>query len=927
MKIFTKNSFAFKMIISLLVAIILFNFIVFNEVRATDDSKYGVLFRPVNDLVIAVGDAIMTAANLAVGSKDVSTIKSVLFFEKDSTNLGAGIYAVVGGAVCVASFVFLPKAVAIGITKGVATLGIGGYIAKKTGLVGGLPDRLDIPAFFVSPEKIFENGIPLLDINIINPVYEDSVVSSIQPTIANWYKTFRNIAIVAMLSVLVYIAIRIIISSSADDKAKYKLLIKDWLIGFFLIFFMHYIMTFITYASETIVYVLAQEDQIVVMPEQEYTYDKIVARYCGNIVIEDGAGHDVKSATLAAYKNYRFVNADDVKKRKELSNSDIGKLKLSFSEYIRFKAQVTTNGEQDDTERMTYGIMYIVLAAYTFMFFFIYAKRLIYVIFLTMMAPLIAITYPLDKLKDGSAQGFNTWLKEYIFNMAIQPLHLFLYTILVKMAFSFTVDHPIYALVILGSLLQVENIIREMFGLNKTKSSQGLFKGAVGGAALMGLFKGGAKGLVGLMGKGGKGPGGGGGAPTDKIHTATTPDNRKPDEEFKDFEADASMLDRNDNINVAGGGNLNSVVDGSGSTEEQTKQRRREELEAQLAEFDDKAALADGGALSYEDQLKYMDAQEELKSLSKMQEEQQAQAEEQDQIRMMDEKDEAWENLKYMNETAGRTYGAADYIANTKWARALAKSKLGQDFAKLTGSKFFKGAVALGGRYVFTKKNAERLKTLAKLAGGATLATAGGIVGAGFGIATDDAKNIGTYTLAGLGVGGALGSSATGFAVNTGGKAINAVGGEVKEVLNGNGKIQEMKETVAQATKSKEEYQKMVNEKADREFMLNEEAKKQYKEKFGEEYKEAMRAALQYRKHGILDNNIIIKAMKAKPKSTRVSKNWADQRRIYAARLAKYVNSEKNVREIGDQLKAKNVTQAEIEEQQYMIRQIKDLYS
>lgn len=44
--------------------------------------------------------------------------------------------------------------------------------------------------------------------------------------------------------------------------------------------------------------------------------------------------------------------------------------------------------------------------------------------FLTIIAPLMAMTYPLDKLQDGSAQGFNTWLKEYIFNLLIQPVHL-----------------------------------------------------------------------------------------------------------------------------------------------------------------------------------------------------------------------------------------------------------------------------------------------------------------------------------------------------------------------------------------------------------------------------------------------------------------------------------------------------------------------
>ena len=50
--------------------------------------------------------------------------------------------------------------------------------------------------------------------------------------------------------------------------------------------------------------------------------------------------------------------------------------------------------------------------------------------FFTMIAPLVALTYPVDKVKDGKAQAFDMWFKEYIFNLLIQPMHLILYTIL-----------------------------------------------------------------------------------------------------------------------------------------------------------------------------------------------------------------------------------------------------------------------------------------------------------------------------------------------------------------------------------------------------------------------------------------------------------------------------------------------------------------
>ena len=49
--------------------------------------------------------------------------------------------------------------------------------------------------------------------------------------------------------------------------------------------------------------------------------------------------------------------------------------------------------------------------------------------FLTIISPIVALTYPIDKM-DGEAKGFNMWLREFIFNALLQPLHYILYYIL-----------------------------------------------------------------------------------------------------------------------------------------------------------------------------------------------------------------------------------------------------------------------------------------------------------------------------------------------------------------------------------------------------------------------------------------------------------------------------------------------------------------
>ena len=100
--------------------------------------------------------------------------------------------------------------------------------------------------------------------------------------------------------------------------------------------------------------------------------------------------------------------------------------------------------------------------------------------FFTMIAPLIAVTYPLDKIKDGEAQAFSLWFKEYTFNALIQPVHLIIYTMTISTVMDMLVTkHPIYALVALGFIMPAEKILRKMFGFEKagTLSAMGQMAG------------------------------------------------------------------------------------------------------------------------------------------------------------------------------------------------------------------------------------------------------------------------------------------------------------------------------------------------------------------------------------------------------------------------------------------------------------------
>lgn len=301
-----------------------------------------------------------------------------------------------------------------------------------------------IPVMKYSPEKIFSGLIPALDINFVNPtdwntsgngeeMNERSVTIALHETIASWYVSLRNLAVVALMLVLVYVGIRIVISSTASDKAKYKQMLIDWLVALCILFCLHYIMTFTT----TIV---NEVTRAIVGSEQENG---------NNIAVEV---------------------------------SDGTKFNTDLMGLMRFKMQAP-----NVTSKILYLILYMAMVIYTCMFTFYYLRRVLTIAFLTLISPLVAMTYPIDKMRDGKAQAFDMWLKEYVFNCLLQPFHLIIYSIFVGSAIDLAVKNPLYAIIALAFITPAEKILRKFFGFEKasTAGALGAVASAAGGAALM----------------------------------------------------------------------------------------------------------------------------------------------------------------------------------------------------------------------------------------------------------------------------------------------------------------------------------------------------------------------------------------------------------------------------------------------------------
>ena len=257
--------------------------------------------------------------------------------------------------------------------------------------------------------QAIENPIGLISVNFFDKTgsNKDNTNKLIQENIATWYIAIRNIAITILVIVAMYIAIRMLLATTSEKKAQYKEILIYWVQSLALIFVLHYIMIGIIAINDALVKALYKAGEQVVA----------------------GKNNDIME-TL-------FVNA--------------------------LKAiKITTS--------MANTFAYMVLCVVTIMFFISYLKRMMTIAFLITIAPLVTVTYSIDKIGDGKSQALNAWLKEFSYTILIQPFHCITYLALGSIGTQLLTRNDNFADIFIGIyflsfILQSENIVRGIFGI------------------------------------------------------------------------------------------------------------------------------------------------------------------------------------------------------------------------------------------------------------------------------------------------------------------------------------------------------------------------------------------------------------------------------------------------------------------------------
>ena len=734
--------------------------------------------------------------------------------------------------------------------------------------------------FALSPAEIFSGQIPVFDINFINPTeYKDedgnvieTPATQLHDTIANWYVALRNLVLVLFMIVLLYIGIRIVISSTASEKAKYKSHIKDWLIGLIIVVFMHYIMAFSVEIVNRVTSFLVTKNKVIEMeiPEVEVDEDSDAAQY---IKQEDGKAI----------------------------------VRTNLTGMAKMKAQQIENSHGFTTsawDEIGYTIVYIMLVIYTLTFSIKYLKRVVYMAFLTVLAPIVSLTYPIDKLNDGKSQAFDMWLKEYMFNLLLQPLHLLIYTVTVGSAMEIAEENMLYAIVAIAFIFQIERLMRRFFGFEKSDTAGKVMSGALGGAMAMQAINT----VTGFMkksgGSGSKGGNGGSGNSEGFIRKADR--GRSTD----------SLLDEGFGAGNNGGSSGNGqpqqtrLVDGNSGQGDNSDVDNNPENN--MSEIPDGFEEASQGIVIPRNTPTRRTSNTETNPENNQRNSTGIEGQQPQQglgTEAEDRRQGSNFELPYMAANGLRGLGnrigamrvgqfgksAAERVNNTgvklkgfgnnikeKAARSKLNNPLTRDVKRLA----IRG-VKTGAALVNTYGDKVARGYLKALGAGAI-----GLTAAAAGATTDDFSNTFKYGAAGIGAGIAVGD-----------KPVDIAESAVKKAKESRNRYYENRYTPS-------EMQERLNKQADKKFLKDKEKIKMYKDKFGaENYKQKMQEALEYRKYGVTDDKMIIKAMKLENLR---DANATSKERISYAKIASSAKSEDQLNAYGERLKSRGIEQNKI---------------
>lgn len=275
----------------------------------------------------------------------------------------------------------------------------------------------------ITIDTMLFNEEPLVDINFFNDseaVKEikeknpKAFIIQIREGIKTWYYVLRNIAIMVMVIVLMYVAIRMLLNmytESPENKARYKEMMIAWIKALSTLIIMHIIIyTVIAFNTDIIE------------------------------TIKDVAHID----------DPRLQNLNVILLERALD------IRLSIS----FPAT----------------ILYVMVTFLTIQYFFVYLKRFILVLILIISGPFIIVKTAYESTGKSVSKTYSKWLYDLIINVMEQSIHALFYALFVRSLFEGAMENLLGFLIfwfVLKSMLKLSATVIKLFKFNSKSGSVG----------------------------------------------------------------------------------------------------------------------------------------------------------------------------------------------------------------------------------------------------------------------------------------------------------------------------------------------------------------------------------------------------------------------------------------------------------------------
>ena len=113
-------------------------------------------------------------------------------------------------------------------------------------------------------EKIIYNRVPLLDVDFFDinhaggvTLDTNGILYKLRLNIASWYYVVWMITAIGLLITLIYIGLRIALTTIAEKKASYQKMLMNWVISVAILFSMHIFMIAVQYVNKIMVDIFA----------------------------------------------------------------------------------------------------------------------------------------------------------------------------------------------------------------------------------------------------------------------------------------------------------------------------------------------------------------------------------------------------------------------------------------------------------------------------------------------------------------------------------------------------------------------------------------------------------------------------------------------------------------------------------------------